>query len=241
MTDADLDTIRESATAVLLREAPEGFEVLMLQKNATLNYGGSWVFPGGVTEEVDHDFALHSLGSGDRESAALATVIRETTEETGLKVEAKELRAFSNWLTPKLKIKRYNTLFFVAVLSPRLAQQPIQIDDSEIVAYQWIRPSEALEQQARQEMALNGPSYVTLSQLSASSSASHAADSLCRDGITWYEPRGAKTDSGIITVYAGDVAYDHDPLNKEALENNDGPRNRLYMNKAKPWKYDHRV
>ena len=121
MSDPDFELIRESATAVLLREAEAGFEVLMLQKAASINYGGSWVFPGGLCEDQDAASAESEFGSNDRTQVAIATVLRETQEETGLVLSPDQLQPFSNWLTPKLKIKRYNTLFFVAKLEAEQA------------------------------------------------------------------------------------------------------------------------
>ena len=36
-----------AATVVLLRDADDGIEVLMLKKNSKITVGGMWVFPGG--------------------------------------------------------------------------------------------------------------------------------------------------------------------------------------------------
>ena len=43
-----------SATIVLLRDAPRGFEMLLLQRAAKLAFhGGAWVFPGGRVDAAD--------------------------------------------------------------------------------------------------------------------------------------------------------------------------------------------
>ncbi len=231
MSAGEFDAPRESATVVLLREHQDNLEVLMLQKNAAINYGGSWVFPGGVVEEQDKQGVTL-----DREAQALATVLRETQEETGFQLEADSLRPFSNWLTPKLRIKRYNTLFFIAALPSEHAHTTVKIDGEEIVASRWIRPADALAAQASGEMVLNGPSYVTLSQLKRFSEAITAVASLTEQ-ISWYEPRGLKTSTGIATVYQGDSAYEFADLNEQALIDAGEPHHRLYMHKSAAWEF----
>ncbi|HAO56310.1 MAG TPA: NUDIX hydrolase, partial [Gammaproteobacteria bacterium] len=43
-----------AATVVLLRDTDSGPEVLMLKKNARIDFGGMWVFPGGRIDEEDY-------------------------------------------------------------------------------------------------------------------------------------------------------------------------------------------
>jgi len=44
---AEILTPRPAATVVTLRDAPEGFEVLMLKRNLNSDFiGGAYVFPG---------------------------------------------------------------------------------------------------------------------------------------------------------------------------------------------------
>ena len=43
-----------AATVVLLRDADDGPQVLMLRKNARIDFGGMWVFPGGRIDPEDY-------------------------------------------------------------------------------------------------------------------------------------------------------------------------------------------
>ncbi len=43
--------IHPSATVVLLRDAPGGFETLLLQRSREIVFGGAWAFPGGRVED----------------------------------------------------------------------------------------------------------------------------------------------------------------------------------------------
>lgn len=236
-THSDLDdtTPLESATAVLLRPAIARFEVLMLKKNSSINYGGSWVFPGGVVEACDQ------LKTNDEDDTRIATArrtaIRETAEETGLSLEPRQLLAFSNWLTPKLKIKRYNTLFFVAVLNDQQSNQAIKIDREEIVDFQWASPKTLLDAQNNGEILLNGPSFVTLSMLNKAQTANNAGDLLVEDTITYYHPRGLKTTDGLATLYEGDSAYETQKLDAETVVSHQHPQHRLYMRNSGPWEF----
>ena len=70
------ETPRDSATVVLLRDAPAGMEVLLLRRHAQAsNMAGIYVFPGGKLDEADR-----TLGSGgllDQPTATLHTRLAE--------------------------------------------------------------------------------------------------------------------------------------------------------------------
>ncbi len=93
------------------------------------------------------------LHRGERKLGALC-------EAEGLKLDVDQLVYFSHWLTPQGRAKRFDTRFFVA-LAP--AAQTAEHDGSEMVAMQWLRPSEAL---ARSDsLKLMGPTRATLSAI----------------------------------------------------------------------------
>jgi 8-oxo-dGTP pyrophosphatase MutT (NUDIX family) len=79
---------RPAATAVLLRDAAPGPEVLLLRRNRSAGFvPGAWVFPGGRVDDDDDDPALlaHATGAGAPPGAAHRfAAVREVLEETGL-------------------------------------------------------------------------------------------------------------------------------------------------------------
>lgn len=80
---------RPAATLIVVRDRPQGDppEVLMLQRAASLSFGGAIVFPGGRVDPGDHLLAErigHSLPPAD--AAARVAAIRETIEEAGIAV-----------------------------------------------------------------------------------------------------------------------------------------------------------
>jgi 8-oxo-dGTP pyrophosphatase MutT (NUDIX family) len=67
--------VRDAATVMLVRDAPDGIEVFMLRRNADLVFvPGAYVFPGGSVDEAD------AAEGGD---AFVVAAIRECFEEAG--------------------------------------------------------------------------------------------------------------------------------------------------------------
>ena len=93
------------------------------------------------------------LHRGERSLGALC-------EAEGLKLAVDELVYFSHWLTPLGRAKRFDARFFVAMAPPA---QTAEHDGTEMVAQEWLRPSEAL---ARSDsLKLMGPTRATLSAI----------------------------------------------------------------------------
>ena len=66
-----------SATLILLRDGPDGLELLMIRRHANMRFApGAMVFPGGCLDPQD------GVGGGDQPHRIAA--IRETFEETGI-------------------------------------------------------------------------------------------------------------------------------------------------------------
>src|SRR4051794_16725412 len=75
--------IRRAASAVCVRPAPSGFEVLVVQRSAASRFLPGYVaFPGGAVD-VD-DEARAERWFGDVADAPRAAAVRELTEEVGL-------------------------------------------------------------------------------------------------------------------------------------------------------------
>lgn len=87
---------RHAATVVVVRDAPPGFEVLMLRRTETRDHtSGAWVFPGGLVDAADR--RCHEVCAGVDDAAASAKLgvpgggldyyvaaIRECFEEAGI-------------------------------------------------------------------------------------------------------------------------------------------------------------
>ena len=89
---------RPAATIAIVRDEPEGFEVLMMQRALSAGFmPGAYVFPGGGIDREDSDAALYALCSGSDDATASRVLglehgglaywigaIRECFEEAGL-------------------------------------------------------------------------------------------------------------------------------------------------------------
>jgi len=79
---------RLSATLLLLRDGPDGLEVLMTRRSATASFvPGVHVFPGGAVDPEDatcHDIAQRRPGQDDAALTHAVAAIRESFEELGV-------------------------------------------------------------------------------------------------------------------------------------------------------------
>ena len=95
--------VRDAATVMLLRAGPDGFEVFLQRRVPSMEFAaGMTVFPGGARDPQDADLR--------------ATAVREVLEETGVRLEPGRPHPWARWVTPEDELRRYDTLFFVAVL-----------------------------------------------------------------------------------------------------------------------------
>src|SRR6478672_3891969 len=120
---------REAASVIVLRDASDGPEVLLVQRTPKAHFmGGAWVFPGGAVD----------AGETVEQSAR-----RELAEEAAIDLPpGATLTPFSRWITPAEVKTRFDTWFFV-VEAPRDAEP--RVDGAECVDLRWIRPQHALD------------------------------------------------------------------------------------------------
>ena len=110
----DRDGAIVAGTILLLRDALNGPEVLLLKRNPQAkNMGDVWMFPGGKVEDGD-------AAPREVEQAANAAV-RELHEEAAIVLSTSELICFSHWLTPAGMARRFATWFYVARLPENAA------------------------------------------------------------------------------------------------------------------------
>lgn len=221
MTSGSIPTCAPAATVLLLRDQPEGLEVLLMQRASQLAFhGGAWVFPGGRVDPSDAD--------ADPLRAAARAAVRETSEEAGLTLAQEALVPFSHWTTPAGLPRRFATWFFVAQVEP---EREVQVDGGEIHAHRWLRPEAALTLQASATLDLPPPTFVTLSALRRFSRVAEVFDAARRTPPPVFVPRPRPAPGGIVSLYQEDVAYEGGELDQS------GPRHRLCMFGG-GWRYE---
>ncbi|MEM7357748.1 MAG: NUDIX hydrolase [Pseudomonadota bacterium] len=196
------ESIKPAATVVVIREIEDQMQVLMLRRNPALAFApDTWVFPGGKVEDSELLDAKGDLNIANRLAA-----VRECAEETGLTLEAAQLIPISHWTTPNLRPKRYATQFFISYLPD---PGPVHIDNSEIIEYCWMTPSDALAAHTRGELTIMAPTVVTLTELSKSTNYADVESYFSTQPQKVYEPR-VKLDSRTegTFLYQGDSGYE---------------------------------
>lgn len=210
-----------AATVLLLRDSPNGLEVLLLRRNKALKaFGGAWVFPGGRVDEAD--------GPGLEEiEKAKHTAIRETLEETNLDISGSDFVTLSNWIPPVEEKRRFSTWFFVT----NAPDTPVKIDQGEIHDYQWISPRDALAKVPSPDLMMMPPTYVSLWCLREFGTVDQAMAGLHEHEPEIFETKFARGDEGFITLWPGDCCYESLDFTQK------GAKRRLYA-ESDCWRYE---
>lgn len=208
--------VKPAATVALLRESPQGMEVLLLRRQSQLAFAaGMWVFPGGRIDAEDYD-----EGAGDIFLAARRAAVREAMEEASVKVDPEAMIYFAHWTTPadERALRRFATWFFIAGLD---GEHAVEVDGGEIDDHQWIRPVDAIAAHRRREMALMPPTYVALKEMASCETVEQVLAMYRAREVLEIAPRLFKNP--FVAVYPGDIAYEGgDPQAP-------GPRHRSWL------------
>src|ERR671915_1273290 len=170
LNEGEVTEPRQAASIIVLRDSPDGPEVLLVQRNPSQRFmGGAWVFPGGAVHAEDADHA--------------AAAVRELAEEAGIALDdAATVVPWSRWITPEEVRVRFDTWFFVTEAPPGAEATA---DGGECVAARWLRPADALEAFRRDELMLVFP---TIKHLEALASMRSTADALEKARTREVEP-----------------------------------------------------
>ncbi len=142
------DDARPAASLLLLRDGPQGLEVLMLrraERDGDMRSGAA-VFPGGVLDAGDHQAAAQVLGLDDAAASARlglsagglafwVAALRETFEEVGMLLadRAVDVTALAPW---RERLQRGD-----AAIADLCAEQGLRLDLREVAYYShWLTP-----------------------------------------------------------------------------------------------------
>src|SRR4051812_47078770 len=157
--DGSIPPAIPAATVVLLRDAPDGVEALLLRRDSKLAFaGGMWVFPGGRIDPEDFPSGTHPDDPDALFVAARTAAVREAKEETDLDVDPEALVWFAHWTPPAGEVRRFATWFFLT----GAPEGTVVVDDGEIRDHGWMRPADALARRDAGEIELIPPTWVTL-------------------------------------------------------------------------------
>jgi 8-oxo-dGTP pyrophosphatase MutT (NUDIX family) len=178
-----------AATVVVVRDGPEGLEVLLLERSNVGAFAGMWVFPGGRVDATD---------AGDDEfGRARSAAVREAQEEVGLVVPPDALAPWAHWTPPAYQPRRFSTWFFAAPWEG----DGVVIDGHEIVAHSWISPADAIARR----LPMAPPTFVTLHQMAGRRTLAELAAGP-EHGVERFVTRMASDRSCVL--WHGDAGYD---------------------------------
>lgn len=199
-----MSALRAASTLLVVRDGPEGIEVVMGKRPPGGPFGDAWVFPGGAVDPED------MAAAEDDDTAWKLAALRETWEEVGLGLtdpEAGEipdgegsvhlrmaavgvrfatsrLVYLSNWVTPRMVSKRFDTRFFVTVADGELRS------GDELAHVDWIPAVRALDLHERDEFPMIFPTVSHLRYVSGFHHASELVTTAAHlDVIPAVEPR----------------------------------------------------
>jgi 8-oxo-dGTP pyrophosphatase MutT (NUDIX family) len=154
---------------------------------------------------------------------------------------------FSNWITPFIEKKRYDTFFFLTVLNQFKTQQEhdkyyhlVAADGKETVLFQWLKPEEALQLQKDKKILTIPPQWYSLNLLSQIPNYGELIEKAgvgsfkSKDGqvisiLPHAQPaeensQQAKEGYKVFLAYPGDETYDSNQYTSKK-----GDRHRLYF------------
>jgi 8-oxo-dGTP pyrophosphatase MutT (NUDIX family) len=193
LNEGEVTEARQAASIIVLRDSPDGPEVLLVQRNPKQRFmGGAWVFPGGAVHAEDAD---HS-----------AAAVRELQEEAGVALpQDVEVVPWSRWITPEEVKVRFDTWFFVAEAPPGAEAT---VDGSECVDSRWLRPTAALDAFARDELMLVFPTIKHLEALALAESVADALHKARTREVVPVQPKVMIRGEEAVILLPGEQGYD---------------------------------
>lgn len=197
----DIPQARPASTVVLLRDAPDGLQTLMLRRNKDLIFaGGAWVFPGGAVDPDDL-----AAARGEVHAAARIAAAREAREESGLSPRLEDMVLLSHWTTPVGEPRRYSTWIYAAPLAEDVA---VVIDGSEIHDSRWLGVREAAAEHEAGALNMLPPTYFTLLRLARYDSVAQMVAIERELPAPEVFPVFAQQGTELLVMFRGDAGYD---------------------------------
>lgn len=174
-----------SASVILVRDAAAGVETYLLHRHARMPFAASMVvFPGGRVDAADQAAKSHPVR---------ACAIRETAEETGVRLSDNDLVPWAHWITPEPEPRRYDTQFFLARMP---TDQEARDISGETDRAEWDTPAAALAAADRGELAMKPPTRAILLELAEANSVTELLAAAGNRVIEYVQPEVIKTESG---------------------------------------------
>ncbi len=141
------------------------------------------VFPGGGLDPADRSAA----------DPIRRCAVRETEEETGVRLDLAALLPWAHWVTPEIEPRRYDTYFFLAEL-PEGQQADDRSGETDLA--EWSTPDAALAAERTGQIALMPPTLSILMELSELGSLDAARQAAIERVVERVVPQVVKVNDG---------------------------------------------
>jgi 8-oxo-dGTP pyrophosphatase MutT (NUDIX family) len=121
-----------------------------------------------------------------------------------IELAAEGLVPFAHWITPVIRPKRFDTLFFLAAFA---GDQEPRHDGREAVAVRWVRPAQAIEEADAGLIKLVFVTRMNLLKLSRSPDAAAALAAARQGSIVTVTPELVKTEAGAVMRIPAEADY----------------------------------
>lgn len=178
--------IRPAVSVIPVRDGPEGLELFVQHRQATMDFAaGAVVFPGGRVDPGDEALGdalelpeavlteqalawewVDGPGSDPvgRARTLLATGLRELEEETGMVAAPTDLLPWDHWVTPEGSPKRFAVAFFVLPVATGGPGGPTHLT-SEATRSEWTRATGLLAERSAGRLLVLTPTRVMVEEL----------------------------------------------------------------------------
>lgn len=228
---------RPASTVIVLRDAENGPEVLMLKRSGRSGFfPNAWVFPGGRVDPGDRSAATIGQASGleVQDAAYAVAAIRETFEESGVWMgtgtatdafrralndrqatleDAPDLAAdlgrltFWSWWVTPENEPKRYDTRFFVAVLRSDEAQHASADQVETVEHRWIRPVDAVNEAEAGHLFMAPPTYLTLAEMTSCQSGSAVVAMAANRTIHPIMPRLDIRDRQWTVVLPGDPSY----------------------------------
>ena len=228
---------RPASTVIILRDAVDGPEVLMLKRSGRSGFfPNAWVFPGGRVDPSDTMAATIGQATGlpEHDAAYAVAAIRETFEEAGVWMgtgtatdafrralndrqatleHAPGLAAdlgrltFWGWWITPENEPKRYDTRFFVTVLRSDEAQHASADQVETVEHRWIRPVDAVNEAEAGTLFMAPPTYLTLAEMTRCESGSAVVAMAANRTIRPIMPKLDIRDGQWTVVLPGDPAY----------------------------------
>ncbi len=122
----------------------------------------------------------------------------EFLDRRGLVLRTDLLAPWAHWITPEFEPRRYDTRFFLAIMPPGQRTRDVSGEADQVI---WMSPAQAASAVEAEQMAMLPPTYVTVKEIAAYTTAADALAAAAVRTITTVTP-GVEVvgDEGFLTV-----------------------------------------